>query len=145
MTTTVSIPKIIAGLGLGILAYVIISNNDPKGTTANGGYIDEGDSNVINEPLAIANTLHEAMRGNDWNETDKQEVIFSTIGSLSSVQVGQVVKAFGMRPYNTVLKNDYVLYGDFYKLTKHGLKTWLKNELSGSMYLQLKNKFPKYL
>lgn len=144
METKITIPKIIAVLGGAFLLYVLVSNGTPSKTT-NGGYIDEGDNDIINEPLSIANTLHEAMRGNDWNESDKQELIFSTLGNLTSVQFGQVFKAFGLRQYNTVLKNDLVPIGGWYNLTKHGLKTWLKNELSGSMYVQLKNKFKKYL
>lgn len=145
MENTTYIPKIVAGLGLGFLLYVIVSNTNPKAQNSgsNGQYIDEGDSNPINEALSIANTLHEAMRGINYSDTDKNEVILTTLSTLNNIQFAQVIKAFGFRGYNTILGNDSSVIG--YTLTKYPLKAWLKYELKQSIYNQLKNKFPKYL
>lgn len=140
MENTNHIPKIIAGVGVLFLLYVIINTSNPNNQSSgsNGGYIDEGDNSTTSDPKYIADNLHDAMKGINYNNTEKNEVIMTELAPLSQAFFAKVIQAFGRRTYNPYSGNEW-------GFVKHPLKTWLQSELSKPIYNQLKQKFPKYL
>lgn len=108
--------------------------------------VDNPEFNTVNNfsAITVSKQLYEAMRNTGTDE----DIVFETLTGLSENQFRLVINAFGLKPYNTVLGNQKTLIGSDvfgYKLPKHGLKSWLKNELSNEKYKLLKINFPKYL
>ena len=138
--------KIYIGAGLlvtAVAAYFVLRPKKIKifGTSADGGFINEGD---INAPTVFsakqkAQSLHEIMRGIFSNKKD----IFDEFIGVNNAQFAQIVKAFGNRPYNTITGNTKAIIG--FNLPKLPLKVWLKNELDADMYKQLRQMYPNYL
>ena len=90
-------------------------------------------------PKLIASQLYEAMKSSGTDE----DLVFETLTNVNQNQFGLVVKAFGLKPYNRYTGNQMGVIG--ISLPKIPLKSWLKEELSSSMYKELRYKYPKYL
>lgn len=141
-----NIPKVIAGVGLLLAGFFVsqaVSTGKPK-NSSNPKYLDdEGAINPDFNAKQIATDIHEIMRKVNWTNGDKNQIILTAFTGLSQTQFAQVVKAFGLRAYNTITGNDYQIIG--FSLKKYPLKFWLKEEMSTADYLLLKDKFKKYL
>lgn len=126
------IPKIVLGVGVGVVLLSLVTTNK------NNPNYDSGDSN--NQPSTItdqeakqkADTLYEAMNGMGTDE----DMIFATLTGLTVADYNKVDSAFGYRSYNTYTGTSTG------GINKYPLKTWLKEELSSSDYITLKNNFP---
>lgn len=141
-----NIPKIVAGAGfvVGTIFGVLAITKGNSKSTNNSKYLDDpGATDPSFDPKQIANDIHQIMRVVNWTNGDKNQIILTAFTGLSQSQFAQVVKAFGLRNYNTVTGSDSTPFGLFQ--TKQPLKVWLKEEMSTSDYLLLKDKFKKYL
>ena len=127
--------------GIGVYFLTKTNKNGTSILGSGGGYIDEGDSNMI--PIFSAKqkagALYEAMR---YSGTDEQ-TIFEQLSGVTQKQFGLISQAFGLRSYNTWIGNTSAVIGQ--TLPKLSLKTWLKEELSDEDYKLLRKKFPMYL
>ena len=144
-------------IGFGILAVtglsIFLIKRSQNKTSANGqsGYLDDVEDNTLFDPKAVAETLYESMRttGKSLFESvgfsigTQRDLIFETLSNISPKQFNSVVKAFGFKAYNKRFGNQkFVL---LQKVTKYGLKNWLKEELPIKDYALLKNRYPKNL
>jgi hypothetical protein len=117
-------------------------------------YLDDNPNfgtSVIFNPKSIADTLYEALKSTGKSSgssvglsigTDK-EVVFDLLSEVSERQFGSIIRAFGLKAYNKISGNQQFLI--WQTMTKYGLKTWLKEELTVKDYALLRRKYPKYL
>lgn len=133
--------KIIGGIILaGTFAGIIFLNK--KNTSQKGKYLDdnpESNLTIAFDPKLVAQKLYEAMKTTGTDE----DYIFENLTGVSQAQFAAVIKAFGLKPYNSLTGNQYGVIGT--TLPKRDLKYWLKNELSDKQYKLLRTKFPNYL
>jgi hypothetical protein len=145
-------------IGAGILVATGLSLYflNRKGTLQSNKkvYLDDDPNygtNIVFNPKSIADTLYEAMKSTGKSSgssvglsigTDK-EVVFELLTGVSERQFGSIIKAFGLKAYNKLTGNQQFLI--WQTLTKYGLKTWLKEELTVKDYALLRRKYPKYL
>lgn len=133
-------------IGAGLLAiiggYFLFFNKkdtssgaiDPTGNNGNAG----GSTNVFNA-FNVATDIYNAMRTMGTDE----ETVITLLKTVSQVQFGEVFKAFGILPYNTVTGNQLFAWGQ--SVTKYDLKKWLFEELSTTEYNNLRRKYPNFL
>ena len=132
--------KIGAGVvaGLGLLYFLVVKKNDNSGgsqdPTGNGGYIPSIPSFSAQK---VATALYEDMKDMGTEE----EAILEVLKYVNATQFSQVVNSFGNLNYN-LTTGDQRNYNPLSPLTKHGLKVWLKNELSAQEYAILRTKYP---
>ena len=118
-----------AVVATGLILYLIF------GSKSKNGVVDPevtGDPAIPFDARNVAEGLYDAMNrfGTDDNS------ILELLKPVSPGQFMLVSRAFGMKPYNALLGNDYGFF-----LDKYPLKTWLKKELPASDYAILKNKY----
>jgi hypothetical protein len=134
--------KIIGGaILIGTVAGIIYLNGK-KNTPHKGRYLDdnpESNAIIIFDPKLTAQKLYEAMKTAGTDE----DYIFETLTGVSQTQFGAVIKAFGLKTYNSITGNQYGVIGT--TLPKRDLKYWLKNELEDNQYKLLRTKYPNYL
>ena len=139
---------LLVATGLGLF----FMNRRKNKTISGSGYLDDEQNNtVLFDPKQTANDLYEAMRVTGkslfnsvgFSIGTQNETIFETLSSISANQFNSVVKAFGLRGYNKYTGGQ--LFPPWSKITKYGLKTWLKYELPAKDYAFLKTKYPKNL
>ena len=142
MKTQSYIPKIVVGIGVIGVAYAVFSG----GKNGNSGkqYLPEYDTAPAIDAKAIAENLYEIMKVINYSNSERDEMVYDALGTLSAAQFAQVAKAFGMRSYNSILGNQ-TRHFPLIDLPKRSLKFWLQKELSTSSYLTLKKRFTPYL
>lgn len=120
----------------GLILYLVLGTKNKNGTADPEVSTGTGGNTSYFNAQNVAEGLYDAMNrmGTDDNS------ILELLKPVSPVQFMLVSKAFGMKPYNTVLGNDFGLWLDNYSL-----KNWLKNELPASDYAILKNKYQNQL
>lgn len=133
--------KIIGGvILLGTITGIILFNK--KSTPQKGKYLDDNPENnltIVFNPKLVAQKIYEAMKTTGTDE----DYIFENLTGVSQTQFAAVIKAFGLKPYNSLTGNQYGVIGT--TLPKRDLKYWLKKELSDKQYKLLRTKFPNYL
>ena len=133
--------KIIGGVAAAMLAAYIIyrvaskkvdNSGSPYDITGNGSTTP---ASANFSAASVAAVLYEAMR---YIGTDEAKIL-NALKPLNAAQFQQVITAFGSRNYNTTTGNttEYL----WNHIGKHPLHVWLKNELSGSEYKLLQQKF----
>lgn len=133
------IPISIGVLGLGVLLLALTKANSSKSKI----YLDQNYTSGLVNAKQIAEELYKAMKEMNFTNTQKREVIFTSLTGVTPRDFQGIVKAFGFRYYNPITGNTYFAF--WQTPQKHPLKTWLKEELSTSDYQLLKSKYPKQL
>ncbi|MFN3753310.1 hypothetical protein [Flavobacterium sp.] len=112
--------------------------------TETGTYSEPTGNGTVNAPtfnaVTVMNKLLNAMKTTGTDEA----AIFKALTNVNQTQFGQVVKAFGIRQYNSTMGNQ-INYFPVYQLPYVNLKGWLENELSDENYSSLQKKYPNYL
>lgn len=102
----------------GLILYLVLGTKNKNGTADPEVSTGTGGNTSYFNAQNVAEGLYDAMNrmGTDDNS------ILELLKPVSPGQFMLVSKAFGMKPYNTVLGNDFGLWLDNYSL-----KNWLKN------------------
>jgi len=131
----------IIGLSILLITGVSLFFLSKKGNkNIYGKYLDDEPINgTYSDVKEIAKQLHILMKDNG---SDNNAIMKTFIG-INSSKLKEIIKAFGVKPYNTLFGNQLTIYGK--KLPLLGLKTWLKEELSERDYSILKIAHPKIL
>lgn len=128
----------VLALGIGTVIFAITSGSKAKKSQI---YLDAstGGTNALFNAKKIAETLYDAMKGINFTNDEKNDIIFSALTGINQAQFGLVFKAFGSRRYNTYTGQSAT------GIYSYNLRTWLKEELSASSFRQLQESYPKYL
>lgn len=120
----------------GLILYLVLGTKNKNGTPDPEVNTGTGGNSSYFNAQNVADGLYDAMNrfGTDNNS------ILELLKTVSPGQFMLVSKAFGMKPYNTLLGNDWGVW-----LDKYSLKNWLKNEIPPSDYAILKNKYQNQL
>ena len=125
-------------VGSGLLVWLLVGKSkesggaqtDPTSGNTGGGYTTSFNA------ASVAENLFQLMDGYGT----KEDEIIAELTQVTQTQFGQVVQAFGKKPYYLFGSNDW--FGDL-----QGLKYWLQEELgvTSDYYRTLKLKYPSYL
>lgn len=125
-------------VGTGLVVWFLASKSkesgggqtDPTNGNTGGGY------SIPFNAASVAENLFQLMDGYGT----KEDEIIAELTQVTQAQFGQVVQAFGKKPYYLFGSNDWL--GDL-----QGLKYWLQEELgvTSDYYRTLKLKYPSYL
>lgn len=128
----------VLALGVGVVIFAIVSTSKSKKSQS---YLDAptAGSNQSFNAKKIAETLYDAMKGINFTNDEKNDIVFSTLTGINQTQFGEIFKAFGSRRYNTITGQAST------GIYSYNLRTWLKEELSASSFRQLQESYPKYL
>lgn len=127
-------------IGTGLLVWLIASKKETGGTqqdpTSGNSGSNTGGNYIPFNASAVADNLFQLMDGFGT----KEDEIIAELTQVNQSQFGQVVQAFGKKPYYLFGSNDW--FG-----TLQGLKYWLQEELgvTSDYYRTLKLKYPNYL
>lgn len=131
----------VAGVSVLLLGTTLLLT---RKKTEKGTYTDPTGNGPTNAPTFNANTvmnkLLDAMKTTGTDEA----AIFKALTNVNQTQFGLVVKAFGIRQYNSTMGNQ-INYFPVYQLPYVNLQGWLENELSDENYSTLQQKYPNYL
>ncbi|HMI08736.1 MAG TPA: hypothetical protein VK528_14390 [Flavobacterium sp.] len=122
----------------GLMVWLLFFRNTVSGDGIDPTIGGAGNSTNGFDAHKIAVDLYMAMKDSGTDE----DAVVAILTPVTPAQFDLVVPAFGKLKYNPVTGNQYSFWGT---LDPYDLKGWLYEEISSSMYANLRRKYPKQL